>query len=129
MLPPKNRLKKVRDFNLLMKYGRWANGWLFDLKYLRLDMVKEFFPKKVDVEEFQAQLLVAFTVGTKISKKAVVRNRLRRQMREVVRLLIKEDKLKKGYFLLFVARKEALDKEYLDIEREIKGLLAKAGTV
>ena len=50
MLQENNSLKKVRDFNLLMKYGRWANGRLLDLKYLELAKIRNYFPKK---EEFK----------------------------------------------------------------------------
>jgi|SRR3989344_7794057 len=123
MLQENNRLKKVRDFNLLMKYGRWANGRLLDLKYLELAKIRNYFPKKEDVEKFEKQLKIAFTVGLKINKKAVIRNRLRRQIREVVRLFVKDEKLKKGYYLLFVAKKDILGEEYVDIEREIMNLL------
>ena len=126
MLQENNRLKKVRDFNLLMKYGRWTNGRLLDLKYLELAKIMDYLPKKEDPEKFEKQLRIAFTVGLKINKKAVVRNRLRRQIREVVRLLVKENKLKNGYYLLFVARKDVLGEEYTEIEREVKNLLEKA---
>jgi len=109
-----------------MKYGRWTNGRLLDLKYLELAKIMDYLPKKEDVEKFEKQLRIAFTVGLKINKKAVVRNRLRRQIREVVRLLVKENKLKNGYYLLFVARKDVLGEEYTEIEREVKNLLEKA---
>lgn len=129
MLQEQNRLKKVRDFNLLMKYGRWANGQFLDLKYLTLAKTSNYFPKKEDPDKFAKQLRIAFTVGLKISKKAVLRNRVRRQMREAVRLLMKENKLKNGYYLLFVAKKEVLGKEYMDIAKEIEMLLKRSGVV
>lgn len=127
MLQSDNRLKKVRDFNLLMKYGRWANGRLLDLKYLELAKNKDYFPPKEDPDKFVGQLKIAFTVGLKIDKRAVVRNRIRRQMREVVRLLLKDKRLKPGYYLLFVAKKEILGKEYTEISKEMNFLQQKAG--
>ena len=129
MLQQDNRLKKVRDFNLLMKYGRWVNGRFLDLKCLELAKIREYFPKKEDSKVFEGQFKVAFTVGLKIDKRAVIRNRARRQMREVVRLLLKEKKLKNGYYLLFVAKKEILGKEYIDITKEVEVLLKKSGVV
>lgn len=126
MLQEQNRLKKVRDFNLLMKYGHWVNGRFLDLKYLELAKVEQHFPKKVDPVEFKRQFKVAFTVGLKIDKRAVIRNRARRQMREVVRLLVKGSHLKTGFYLLFVAKKEILGKEYSEIEQEVVSLLNKA---
>jgi len=127
MLQETNRLKKVRDFNLLMKYGCWANGRFLDLKCLELAKVRQYFPKKVDSTGFVGQLKVAFTVGLKIDKRAVARNRVRRQMREVVRLLVKENRLKTGFYLLFVAKKDILGQEYAAIEKEAVGLLKKFG--
>jgi ribonuclease P protein component len=127
MLKPVNRLKKVRDFNVLMKYGRWINGQFLDLKTLDLHKIKqELLPKRVVEEWFRKQLKIAFTVGLKIDKRAVVRNRLKRQMREVVRLLIKENKVKEGYYVLFVARAGIKEKEYEEIEQEVVFLLQKA---
>jgi ribonuclease P protein component len=126
MLKPENRLKKVRDFNLLLKYGRWIKGQFIDLNYLFLAKQRENFPKKVDLDEFAMQLKVAFAVGLKISKSAVKRNRLRRQIREVVRLLIKSKRILTGYYLLFVARTGSLNKNYAEISQEIEFLLHKA---
>ncbi len=126
MLQSDNRLTKVRDFNLVMKYGRWANGQFLDLKYLRLAQIQPYFPKKEDPEKFKNQLKLAFTVGIKISKSAVKRNRIKRQMREVIRLLIKGGRLREGHHLLFVARKTILDKSYAEISGEIELLLKRA---
>jgi ribonuclease P protein component len=71
-------------------------------------------------------LKIAFTVGLKIDKRAVVRNRLKRQIREVVRLLIKDKKIKTGYYALFVARVGIKEKEYSDMQKEILELLHRA---
>lgn len=128
MLKPENRLKKVRDFNLLMKQGRWINGEFLDLKILNLNKIPlKLLPKRVEENEFRKQLKIAFTIGLKIDKRAVVRNRLRRQLREAVRLFIKDNKLKEGNYLLFVARKDMKNQEYKAIHQEAEGLLGKAG--
>ena len=125
MLKPKNRLKKVRDFNLIMKQGRWIGASFLTAKYIRLDEAQEYFPKKEDSDIFKNQLRIAFTVGLKVSKSAVKRNRLKRQMCEVVRLLIKDKKIKSGYYIMLVAKKDALEKSYEQIAEEIKMLLKK----
>ncbi len=110
-----------------MERGRWSRGRFFDIKWLELVKNEDYFPKKVDKEEFKRQLKLAFAVGLKIDKRAVVRNRLRRQMREVVRLLLKEGRLKSGYYILLAARKEALDKNFAEIRKEVELLLERAG--
>ncbi len=127
MLPLENRLKKVRDFNLVTKYGRWINGTFLDLKVLDLEKNKQQVPAKEDLESFKKQLKLAFAVGLKISKKAVVRNRLRRQLREAVRLAFKASQPEPGFFVLVVAKKESLNREYGDLEREVTALLRRAG--
>lgn len=119
-------LAKVRDFNLLMDHGSWINGGLLTLKVLDLAKNKVHFPKKEDPEAFAKQFKVAFTVGLKVSKGAVVRNRIKRQMREVVRLLLKDKVLAPGYYLLFVAKPAIVDKEYAAISQEMHSLLKKA---
>lgn len=128
MLNQANRLTKTRDFNLLLKYGRWVNGSVIDLRLLPLAKAGEFFPlpKKVDADNFKIQLRLATTVGLKISKSAVVRNRVKRRVREAVRLLIKDNKLRPGYYGMLVAKKGILDKEYAEISQEIKVLFEKA---
>jgi ribonuclease P protein component len=125
MMPKENRLAKVRDFNLLMNQGRWINGRFLDLKVLELGKAAEFLPKKIDIDNFIKQLRLAITVGIKVSKSAVKRNRLKRQIREVLGLLLKAGKIKSGFYLLMVARKDALEKNYAEISQEIELLLKK----
>ena len=128
MLQSPNRLSKVRDFNLLIKHGRWINGQFCDLKYLDLAKIQPYFPKKADSDKFKKQLKIAITVGLKVSKSAVVRNRLKRQVREAVRLLIKAGALRPGYYGMFVAKPIIKEKNYAEISQEIKLLLKKANT-
>lgn len=126
MFQQENRLRKERDFNLVMKHGSWQNGLLLDIKTLELAKNQKFFPKKEDLETFSSQLKLAISVGLKFHKSAVVRNRVRRQIREVLRLFIKEGQIKNGYYILVVAKKAILDKVYADISQEIKVLLSRA---
>ncbi len=126
MFQQENRLKKVRDFNLVLEHGRWVNGQFLDIKVLELAKNQKFFPKKENMESFRKQLRLAISVGIKIHKNAVVRNRVRRQIREVLRLLLKDGKIKNGYYLLVVAKKNILDKVFAEISQETKVLLDKA---
>ncbi|MBI2038168.1 MAG: ribonuclease P protein component [Candidatus Magasanikbacteria bacterium] len=126
MLQQDNRLRKVRDFNLILKHGRWVNGQFLDIKALELAKNQNFFPKKEDPESFKNQLKLAISTGLKVHKSAVKRNRVRRQIREAVRLLIKDGAIKNGYYILVVAKKDILNKNYPEISQEIKVLLSKA---
>ena len=116
---------------MLMERGRWAGGALFTVKWLKLADPGIRLPKAIgagpELKKFIEQLRFAFVVGLKVSKKAVERNRLKRQMREVVRLMIKDGRVKSGFYVMVVAKGEALGKEYGKIEKEIEGLLKRIG--
>jgi len=126
MLQQENRLRKLRDFNLVMKHGQWVNGRFLDIKVLELAKNQAYFPKKEDLDSFKKQLKLAIAAGLKVHKSAVKRNRVRRQIREALRLLLKDGKIKNGYYILVVAKKDTLDKDYAEISAEIKVLLSRA---
>lgn len=124
MLQKQNRLKRMKDFDILFKEGWFVGGELVNMKIWKIDSEK--YPRRKYNKE---DLKIGFVVGIKISKSAVLRNRIKRQMREVVRLLLKEDKLKKGYMLVIIAKKELLKKDYKDIEKSIFGVLKRGGVL
>lgn len=118
MLPADRRLKHFRDFDTLYKEGQFAGADIVTMKYWKIDT--ERFPKR---EYKKDDLRIAFTVSTKVSKSAVKRNRLKRQMREVIRLLLKEEKIQPGFLIVFMAKKEMLDQPYEKIEQSMVYLL------
>lgn len=123
MLQQQNRLKHDRDFEILFKEGKFVNGEFTTLKYWKIQPEK--YPRRIYAPD---ELKIGFVVGLKVSKSAVKRNRLKRQMREVVRLLLKDDRMVKGgYHLALVAKPNMIGKEYKDIERDIVFLLRRAG--
>lgn len=63
---------------------------------------------------------LGFTVGTKLGH-AVVRNRVRRRLREIYRL----NEAKAGYDIVVVARSAAVDAEFSDLSRSLTALLDK----
>lgn len=100
MLPRKYRLTAEKDFNRIFKRGRSVHGQGLGLKIAL---------NQLEVSRF------AFVVSTKVSKKAVVRNRLKRQMREIVHEVLKD--MKQGTDVVVMARKEIVDIEF-DVLRE-----------
>ncbi len=67
----------------------------------------------------------AVNVSKKLEKSAVKRNRLRRQIYEIVRLLEKAENIKneKKLDIIFFARKTLLGKSYQEIEEALTSLL------
>lgn len=65
---------------------------------------------------------LGFSVGKKIGK-AVVRNRVRRLLKEVTRAL----RIKPGWDIIFIARKSAATADYHQLKKAIGGLLLRAG--
>lgn len=92
MLPKKNRLAKTKDINLVYSRGRAFFSPYFTIKYLR-DRLPE------------AGFRATVVVSTKVSKRATERNRIKRQIREVIRLHASE--LPKGQYLFSIKPKAA----------------------
>ena len=65
---------------------------------------------------------LGFTVSTKLGH-AVVRNRVRRRLREIYRGL--EPELKPGYDIVVVARSASVDAEFTLLERNLRHLCEK----
>ncbi|MEJ6951942.1 ribonuclease P protein component [Natronospora cellulosivora (SeqCode)] len=81
------------------------------------NLVLYFFPNKTNSSK----------LGLSISKKignAVTRNKLRRRIKEIVRL---KKNIKNGYDFIFIARKPIVRLEYSDIEKDVNNLIKRAG--
>lgn len=121
MLPRINRLMHMKDWEILFKEGKFFGGDLVTIKIWKID------PEKYTRRSYgTGDLKIGFAVGLKISKSAVKRNRVKRQMREVVRLLLKQGFLAGGYMVGVIAKKDILDKEYAEIEKDVVKTFKKA---
>ncbi|PIZ93832.1 MAG: ribonuclease P protein component [Candidatus Magasanikbacteria bacterium CG_4_9_14_0_2_um_filter_41_10] len=118
MLKPQNRLRKMKDIEILFKEGRFVGGDLVTLKLWWIDPDK--YPRR---EYRKNDLKFGFVVGKKVSKSAVKRNRVKRQMREVVRLLLKDAKIKDGATVSVIAKPASLGASYGDIEKSLLDVL------
>jgi len=104
----------MKDIEILFKEGRFVGGDLVTLKLWWVDPDK--YPRRKYTKN---DLKIGFVVGKKVSKSAVKRNKIKRQMREVVRLLLKDEKLKDGAMVSVIAKPSALGASYVDIETSL----------
>lgn len=88
--------------------GKIYEGLFFRLTFVENEKEKRF----------------AFVVSARLSKKAVVRNKIKRRLIEGIRELLPE--IKNGDYL-FYAKKGALNKSFREIASELRRFLAKEG--
>lgn len=108
MLPKENRLKKEKEFEAVFKGGRTIKGGNIFLRYLANGTGKT---------------KVGFVVSKKVSKLAVKRNKVKRRMREIVR--IRKEEIKEGLSIIFIALPSAVNADYGEMEKDIEILLNK----
>jgi len=109
MLAKKNRLKRKKDFKLILKEGKRFKEDFLILK-LRENNLKE--------SRF------GFTVSLKISKNTTLRNKIRRRLSETVKMKFK--KIKKGIDGLFIACPGLETKDFWEIDEAVEKLFKKA---
>ncbi len=109
MLPVQNRLKKKKDFDVVFRKGRSFREDFLSIKIIPNDL------------EFSRFGLV---VGQKVSKKAVSRNKVKRRLREAIRMELPN--IKKGVDVILMTSPEIAGKDFLEIEKRIKEIFIKA---
>lgn len=102
------RLQKRDDFNTIYRFGKSSANKQFVLYYL------------------SRKHLTMFKVGFSVSKKignAVIRNRIRRVLKEIIRL--NKDHIKINYSYIIIVRTSCSMDSYVDIERSVINLFRK----
>lgn len=114
-LPSKNRLKRRSDFQTVYRKGIRRSSRYFTLKA---------FPVNTNSLTEFGETKIAISISRKVSKKAVVRNRIKRQIRAVFRCLL--PKISSPWLILIVVKAEAKECKYEHFLRELEKLLIKA---
>jgi ribonuclease P protein component len=118
MLPAEERLRENRDFRLIYARGRSHADSLAVIYVLR---------RNGDYANAAPGRRIGFVVSKKLGD-AVVRNRIKRRLREAVRLRLSD--LREGPFdIIFVGRTGAKGADWPAIEASIGELLRRAGMV
>ena len=100
MLPKEFRLHKDKDIKRLAKIGQTFFLPEFTIKYQK---------------QPNQDLKIGFVVSTKVDKRAVVRQAVHDRLKEI----------KKGHFLLIIAKKKALDLDFNTISKQLDFALKK----
>ena len=109
MFPREQRIKKDTDFDRLFKKGAVQRGLVADLRWIAIGLDKSRF---------------GFMVSTAISKKAVKRNAIRRQLTAVTKNL--SPAIKGIYDILIVAKPAIAKCAVQEIEKHVQELFKKA---
>lgn len=124
MIPREFRMKHKKDFDVLFAEGRFVRGEFLSASVWKIDTEK--YPRRAYTPE---TLRVSFIVSKKIDKKAVGRNKLKRLMREAVRLDMKAHAWQPGYLVAFMATPKTLEATLEDLSRDVEQITKKASLV
>ncbi len=103
MLTETHRLLKKKDFDKTFKQGKSFYGKFLGVKVLA---------NKGEANRF------GMVISSKVSKKAVERNKLKRQIREILQLL--NQKIKPGFDLVVITAPSILGQNYQSIKMELE---------
>jgi ribonuclease P protein component len=110
MFESKNRLRKQMEVQRVVKTGKSVFDPVCGIRFLRNGLLDSRF---------------TVVVGTKVSKKAVRRNRVKRQYREIIRLNF--ESIKTGFDIVLFASPQSLELTYAQKEERMMVVLKKAG--
>jgi ribonuclease P protein component len=112
MLKAFNRLCKEGDFKKVYNQGRPVYSNDLMLKFTRNNLENS---------------RVGFVVSHKITNKAVERNRIKRQLREILRVNI--GKTKKGLDIVIIVKKSIINKSFAEKKKSTWYILEKANLI
>jgi ribonuclease P protein component len=118
-LPKAHRLRDRKDYRAVYAQGirRYSP---------HLTLITFFNPDSNpnEVADYMPKTKVGISISKKVSKKAVVRNRLKRQIKGVIRTKLPE--IKSGWKIVIVVQPKAIECKYEHFLRELEKLLKQA---
>ena len=124
VLPKVNRLKHRQDFTAVYKYGtRRSDGTLTLIAKKRTNELTKDSPNAAKRSNRSGQpTRIGISISQKVSKKAVVRNRIKRQIRGAWRSLIV--RVSEGWDIVVVVKPPAVQCNYRQFLQKLEQLLA-----
>ncbi|MDJ0901934.1 MAG: ribonuclease P protein component [Xenococcus sp. MO_188.B8] len=114
-LPQIHRLKHWRDFRTVYQQGIRRHS-----EHL---VLRAWFPRAVGEQSQINPSRIGISIGKKVSKKAVVRNRIKRQIHGAFLQLL--PRILDGWQIVVVVKPTAVECKYDDFLRELEELLKK----
>lgn len=118
-MPRTNRLKRREDFKIVYSRGIRRHSSHLSLRALP--------PESKSKENSLKETKIGISISKKVSKKAVIRNRIKRQIRGAMRELLPT--FPKGWKILIVVKSVAKECKYDNFLRELKKLLVKVKSI
>lgn len=112
MLPKINRIKKKKDFETIFRNSKSFKNNLFIFKIIKNNLGFNRF---------------GFVVSQKVSKKATIRNKIRRRLAEILKAEARNTKI--GTDMVFIVLPGIEKKEFFEIKEAVNNALIKSGLI
>jgi ribonuclease P protein component len=128
VLPKPYRLRSRHDFSAVYRGGLRRTGELFTLRVLQRPLIApngdqpEHHPSASQLSG-ESPTRLGISVSQKVSKRAVVRNRIKRQIRAAFRELLPH--LSPGWDLVVIVHPKAIECKYGQFLQQLEQLLAR----
>ena len=109
MLAKINRIKKKKDFETIFKNSKSFKNNLFIFKIMKNNLGLNRF---------------GFVVSQKVSKKAVIRNKVKRRLSEIIKA--EEKNIKSGIDLIIITLPGSEKKDFSELKEAVSDALIKA---
>ena len=118
-LPKINRIKKKKDFETIFKNSKSFKNNLLIFRIMKNSLGLNRF---------------GFVVSQKVSKKATIRNKVRRRLAEAIRARMKDilplgAQVKSGTDMVLIALPGIEKKEFSEVKEAINNMLIKSGLI
>ncbi|MDX2216086.1 MAG: ribonuclease P protein component [Oculatellaceae cyanobacterium bins.114] len=134
MVPKANRLKRRQDFNAVYQMGLRRNAAHLTLRALKLpprqaraENQEAITPQGERLPVASLPTCIGISISQKVSKRAVIRNRIKRQIRAALYQLLPD--LHPGWYCVIVVRPGATQCDYQQFLQELKQLLTDAEVI
>jgi ribonuclease P protein component len=126
MLPKDHRLWHPQDFKAVYARGVHRKTSHLTLRALRCSPQPEAQISEIS-NQTQRATRIGISISQKVSKRAVVRNRIKRQIRAAFRQLL--SKLSNGWDIVIVVKPTAIECNYAKFLQELEQLLVQAEVI